>query len=340
MNEINFEIKDIEKINLSMDVGVKEIFPPIENLEVTPTKEQQMFNHENSYGYDEVKVNPIPDEYIIPDGTLPITENTIYDVRRYARVNASVHPTPNLQDKSITIIENGTQSITFDKGYDGLNSVEVTTNIESGGGSGVQQPYITQRNINAPSTTFTGLTETIYKSYGNNATNMAIIFGFVRSDYSLFVNDNQEDIVPIIAEKEFKAGDGTKQKLLVGYYLYDGLSDLKLTLNQLSSGRIALGYFVVSNCGVPVFIDDTSGLSTSSLGIKNIDISPDEYLNVYFYSDVYTPTVTSENFSLNKFSTRIGYFVSNEASEKKIIVNSTGGTYSEIIHIRLPFKKK
>lgn len=133
MNEINFEIKDVEKIDLSMDVGVKEIFPPIENLEVTPTKEQQVFTHENSYGYDNVTVNAIPDEYIIPDGTLPITENMTYDVRRYARVSASVHPAPYLQDKEVTITENGTQNITFDEGYDGLNSVEVTTNIESSG---------------------------------------------------------------------------------------------------------------------------------------------------------------------------------------------------------------
>ena len=50
MNEINFEIQDIKKIDLSMDVGVKEIYPPIENLEVTPTKEKQIFTHEYCYG--------------------------------------------------------------------------------------------------------------------------------------------------------------------------------------------------------------------------------------------------------------------------------------------------
>ena len=41
---------------------------------------------------------------------------------------------PILQDKSIEITENGTQTITADEGYDGLNNVEVTTNISSGGG--------------------------------------------------------------------------------------------------------------------------------------------------------------------------------------------------------------
>lgn len=170
MSEINFEINDIKEIKMSMDVGIKEIYPPIENLEITPTKEQQVFNHENSYGYDNVTVNPIPDEYIIPNGTLPITENTTYDVRRYARVSASVHPTPNLQDKSITITENGTQNITFDEGYDGLNNVEVTTNIE--GASGKYAPrYVTFRGY-----TGTELNEEIANLDTSNITNMELMF--------------------------------------------------------------------------------------------------------------------------------------------------------------------
>lgn len=130
MNEINFNIEDIEKIDLSMDVGIKEIYPPLENLTVEPTKEQQVFNHENSYGYDNITVQPIPDEYIIPEGMLPITENATYDVRKFARVSTSVHPAPNLQDKSITINENGTHSITADEEYDGLNQVDVTVEVE------------------------------------------------------------------------------------------------------------------------------------------------------------------------------------------------------------------
>lgn len=45
----------------------------------------------------------------------------------------SIETDPNLQSKSITINENGTQNIIADEGYDGLNSVEVTTNVPSGG---------------------------------------------------------------------------------------------------------------------------------------------------------------------------------------------------------------
>ena len=130
MNEINFEIQDIKKIDLSMDVGVKEIFPPIENLEVNPSKEQQVFNHENSYGYDEVIVNPIPDEYIIPDGTLDVNVNGDVDVTMFRMARVGVYTPPNLQDKELTINENGTHSIKADEGYDGLNQLDVTVEIE------------------------------------------------------------------------------------------------------------------------------------------------------------------------------------------------------------------
>lgn len=40
---------------------------------------------------------------------------------------------PNLQSKSVTITENGTTTVAPDTGYDGLNSVSITTDVQSGG---------------------------------------------------------------------------------------------------------------------------------------------------------------------------------------------------------------
>lgn len=55
--------------------------------------------------------------------------------------------TPNLQNKAITINENGTQTITADSGYDGLNEVEVTTNVAGSSGGGKYSPrYISFYN--------------------------------------------------------------------------------------------------------------------------------------------------------------------------------------------------
>ena len=72
-------------------------------------------------------------EGIIPTGTKSITQNGTVDVSQYASANVNV-PTssPTLQSKSVTITENRTTTITADSGYDGLDEVEVTTNVSGG----------------------------------------------------------------------------------------------------------------------------------------------------------------------------------------------------------------
>lgn len=99
------------------------IYPELENLTVTPSEEQQKFIHEDRYGYDKVVVNPIPDKYIIPSGSLDITENGNYNVKEkeFAKVNV---PTKTLGTKTITT--NGTYLATNDN-LDGYSEVEVAT---------------------------------------------------------------------------------------------------------------------------------------------------------------------------------------------------------------------
>ena len=53
---------EVKKKSINMNINAGKIYPPLENLEVNPTKEKQVFNHENSYGYDDVVVNPVTNE--------------------------------------------------------------------------------------------------------------------------------------------------------------------------------------------------------------------------------------------------------------------------------------
>lgn len=104
MNEINFEIKDVEKMDFSMDIGIKEVLPPLENLEVNPTNEQQVFNHENSYGYDTVTVNPIEgDELVVTPTKEQQNFSGVYDeVTVNAIETEQLDVTPTKEEQSFS----------------------------------------------------------------------------------------------------------------------------------------------------------------------------------------------------------------------------------------------
>lgn len=125
------KITNRQKLSGKLNATIRNINPLTHEKTITPTKNIQEVTYDDGYtGLSKVTINAIPEEYIIPEGMLSITENATYDVTNYAKVTASVRPTPNLQDKSITINENGTQNIKADEEYDGLNQVEVTVEVE------------------------------------------------------------------------------------------------------------------------------------------------------------------------------------------------------------------
>lgn len=127
-NKLEGKVKSKSILKGKLNNAVAYVKTELANLEVTPTKEVQTFTHENSDGYDNVTVNPIPDEYIIPDGTLDVNANGDVDVTMFRMARVGVYTPPNLQDKELTINENGTHSIKADEEYDGLNQVSVTVN--------------------------------------------------------------------------------------------------------------------------------------------------------------------------------------------------------------------
>ena len=103
--------------------------------ESTPTQEKTVnitkngtteITPDDGYALSKVTANvsvPIPDGYIMPSGTLEVTENGTHNVMEYASVKVDV-PEPKLQNKTVTPNEE-IQSIMADSGYDGLNTVMV-----------------------------------------------------------------------------------------------------------------------------------------------------------------------------------------------------------------------
>ncbi len=72
--------------------------------------------------------------YNLVANKLGITAGKIKKGETIAGVTGTYEGTQtNLQSKSVTITENGTTTVAPDTGYDGLNSVSITTDVQSGG---------------------------------------------------------------------------------------------------------------------------------------------------------------------------------------------------------------
>lgn len=80
-----YDITEKKKVNVNVQ-------PELEDLTIVPTKETQTFKSDK-YGYNNVNVEAIPNDYIIPTGTLEVTENGEYDVTEKDKVNVSVEAT-------------------------------------------------------------------------------------------------------------------------------------------------------------------------------------------------------------------------------------------------------
>lgn len=59
MSKIRLTIKDKKPIKLKLETPIIELTPPLENIIITPSKEEQTFKSNDYYGYDEIKVNAV-----------------------------------------------------------------------------------------------------------------------------------------------------------------------------------------------------------------------------------------------------------------------------------------
>lgn len=116
------------------EIEIDDVFELENNIEILvqdkiiePTREVQTVTADEDYDQlGTVTVNPIPDEYIIPDGTLDVDANGDVDVTMFRMARVGVYTPPTLQDKEV-IPTKEEQIISYDEDYDGLNSVIVNS---------------------------------------------------------------------------------------------------------------------------------------------------------------------------------------------------------------------
>lgn len=124
-NKIVGLIKPKESVKSGISSPIVYISPLNQEKTAIPTKELQEITPDEKYtGLNKVTVEPIPDEYIIPDGTLEVGSNGDVDVTMFKTARIGVYTPPTLQEKEVTPTKEK-QDVTFDEGYDGLSNVTV-----------------------------------------------------------------------------------------------------------------------------------------------------------------------------------------------------------------------
>lgn len=80
---------------------------------VTPTKEMQILNTSYSMLKDNITINPIPNEFIIPTGTEEIVVNGEYDITDKSKVKVNVKSETYfvIDEDGILSVENGELSV-------------------------------------------------------------------------------------------------------------------------------------------------------------------------------------------------------------------------------------
>ena len=83
--------KKINRIVVDGEEAIVVGTPALQDKEVVPSKEPQVVSADTEFdAIKTVTVLPIPDEYIVPEGSLEVTENDTYDVRSLAEIIVNV----------------------------------------------------------------------------------------------------------------------------------------------------------------------------------------------------------------------------------------------------------
>ena len=108
---------------LQLDFIQNILHKPNQEKEVTPTKQEQTIFADTGYELEKVIVKPIPSEYIVPIGSVDISQNGTYNVTDKATANVNI---PEKQLGTKTITKNGIYKATDDN-LDGYSEVDVET---------------------------------------------------------------------------------------------------------------------------------------------------------------------------------------------------------------------
>lgn len=121
----------MEKIVIDLEKVAKYVKPVLENLQIYPSNVEQIFTHENSTGYDIVRVAPIGDVLAVTRVKSTDEEQIVTPNDEFLGFSQVIVDPINLQEKEVNVNAPTNIFVHPDDGYDGLCIVNVIANVDT-----------------------------------------------------------------------------------------------------------------------------------------------------------------------------------------------------------------
>ena len=251
----------------------------LQSKEATPTTSAQTITADTGYtGLAQVKVNPIPSEYIIPSGTSSITQNGTFNIAQYASVSVSVSGSaPVIESLSVTPTESS-QTFTASGGTDGYSPVTVGAISNTYVGTSV--PRRTSLTTNAATVTASAgyyssaVSATISSGSAFTPATTITVFPGISVDASGLITAtaaSAANIVPTVNAGYITAGSpgtvtisGSRTSQLT-VQAATTITPTKSVQTAVASGRYTTG--IVSVAAIPAAYQDVTGVTASAAGV-------------------------------------------------------------------------
>ena len=302
-----------------------------ETKSVNPSNTSVIVTPSNGKYLTSVTVNPIPNTYIVPSGSLNITANgNNIDVTQYATVNVNVSggssATFSTQNKTVNP-STSIQTITADNGYDGLGTVTVNAMPEGTAGT----PTATKGTVNNYSISITpSVTNITGYITGSTKTGTAITVSaseLVSGTLNISSNGTQDVTNYKYVNVSVSSGGGTfsvqdksinpteSQQVITPDSGYDGLSSV--TIGAISSTYIGSGIVQRSSTDLTV----SGATITAPAGYYSSAASKS-------VAAMTLPTATSTSYSGTSAMSAIGRSTSTRYINIPVGYNSTAKYYT------------
>lgn len=184
-DKIKIILEDNDIIQFKLDNKIEKVSPPLENLEINPSKEEQTFKSQNYYGYNNVTINPVTNSI---DENIK-SENIKKDV-------SILGVTGNVEEINTTEISvnpiSEEQVITPEAPYNGFSKVTV------GAQSGIDPAEYFETTVTSSNRNNFGINTLIKKTpnitIDQSVTNLQYLFqnAYYLKSLNLIIDDNRE----------------------------------------------------------------------------------------------------------------------------------------------------